>query len=212
VKQLWARVDAVCLSVPGTRVAKQPQDEAFVGPHGFVGDRHEAEFRRSPRNHNELRSNHRQWSAVSTEEVAELCADMGVDPPFVDGALGENLRLSGVRLAELPPESVLEFPSGARLRISQRNQPCVPATKELMATYGSVVGQQFVKQAFNRRGVVGTVLSTGEIRPGDEVVVWVPEPEAVEAYRPLSHCPWVKPLEGMLSLSKHVCLLSCTHA
>ncbi len=176
MKQLRAHVDAVCLSVPETRVAKQPRDEAFIGPHGFVGDRHEAEFRRSPRSHDELRPNHRQWSAVSTEEVAELCADMGVDPPFVDGALGENLRLSGIRLADIPAESVLEFPSGARLRVSQRNDPCVNAAKELMATYGSVVGQYFVKQAFGRRGILGTVLETGVIRPGDEVIVWVPEP------------------------------------
>ena len=47
MKQVKVRVDAVCLSVPGTRVAKQPRDEAFLGPHGFVGDRHEAEFGRA---------------------------------------------------------------------------------------------------------------------------------------------------------------------
>ena len=175
MRRLVARVDAVCLSVPGTRVAKQPQEEAFVGPHGFVGDRHEAEYRRSPRSATEVKPNHRQWSAVSTEEVAELCADIGVDPPFAEGALGENLRLSGLHLADIPAESVLEFPSGARLRVSGRNDPCVNAARELSATYGSQVGQFFVKQAFGRRGILGTVLETGTIRPGDEVTVLVPE-------------------------------------
>ena len=175
MKRLTAVVDAVCLSVPETRVAKQPRDEAFVGPYGFVGDRHEAEFRDSKTSPEGVKPNHRQWSAVSTEEVAELCADMGVDPPFVDGALGENLRLSGIRLSEIPPETVLEFPSGARLRVSQRNDPCVNAAKELSATYGGVVGQYFVSQAFGRRGILGTVLQTGVIRPGDEVTVLIPE-------------------------------------
>jgi MOSC domain-containing protein YiiM len=112
---------------------------------------------------------------VSTEEVAELCADMGVDPPFANGALGENLRLSGIHLAEIPEGSVLEFPSGARLRVSGRNDPCVNAAKELSQTYGAVVGQYFVKQAFGRRGILGTVLETGVIRPGDAVTILVPE-------------------------------------
>jgi MOSC domain-containing protein YiiM len=174
MKQVRAKVEAVCLSVEGVRVAKEPKDEAFLGPHGFVGDRHEAEFRKSTSGGAPV-PNHRQWSAVSTEEVAELCANIGVAPAFVDGALGENLRLSGIRLAEVPEGSVLEFPSGARLAVHGRNDPCVNAAKELSATYGGVVGQYFVKQAFGKRGILGTVLETGVIRPGDEVTVSIAE-------------------------------------
>jgi MOSC domain-containing protein YiiM len=174
VTTLTATVDAVCLSAPGVRVAKTPREEAFLGPYGFVGDRHEAEFRES-RDGSGERPNHRQWSAVSTDEVAELCADLGVDPAFAFGALGENLRLSGVKLADVPEGSVLELPSGARLRVSGRNDPCVNAAKELSETYGSQVGQYFVKQAFGRRGILGTVLQTGEIRPGDDVRILLPD-------------------------------------
>jgi MOSC domain-containing protein YiiM len=172
-RQIEAQVDAVCISVPGVRVYKAPQDEAFLGPHGFVGDRHEAEFRHG--RDGGQRPNHRQWSAVSSEEVAELCADIGVDPAFVPGAMGENLRLSGVHLAEVPEGSVLEFASGARLLVSGKNDPCVNAALELSQTYGSVVGQYFVKQAFGRRGILGTVLETGVIRPGDKLTILVPE-------------------------------------
>ena len=174
MKDLTAVVEAVCLSIPGVRVAKQPQDEAFVGPFGFVGDRHEAEYRVAL-NGVGLRHNERQWSAVCTEEVEELCADLGVDPPFAPGALGENLRLRGVRLAEVPPETVLEFPSGARLLVSKPNDPCVNAARELSQTYGPLAGQHFVKQAFGRRGILGSVLDTGVIRPGDLVRVLLPE-------------------------------------
>jgi MOSC domain-containing protein YiiM len=173
-RQIAATVEAVCISVPGVRVAKAPQDEAFLGPHGFVGDRHEAEFRRTPDGTGQ-RPNRRQWSAVSSEEVAELCADMGVDPAFVPGAMGENLRLSGVHLADVPEGSVLEFESGARLLVSGRNDPCVNAALELSQTYGPVVGQYFVKQAFGRRGILGTVLETGVIRPGDRLTILLPE-------------------------------------
>jgi MOSC domain-containing protein YiiM len=112
---------------------------------------------------------------VSTEEVAQLCADLGVDPAFAPGAMGENLRLSGVKLADIPEGSVLQLESGARLLVSGRNDPCVNAALELSQTYGSSVGQYFVKQAFGRRGILGTVLETGVIRPGDRVRITLPQ-------------------------------------
>ena len=174
MRSVTATVDAVCVSVPGVRVAKAPQDEAFLGPHGFVGDRHEAELRLASDGSGQ-RPNRRQWSAVSTEEVMELCADMGVDPAFAFGAMGENLRLSGIKLADVTEGSVIELPSGAKLLVSGRNDPCINAARELSATYGSQVGQYFVKQAFGRRGILGTVLETGVVRPGDKVTILLPD-------------------------------------
>jgi MOSC domain-containing protein YiiM len=173
VMQVAVKVEAVCLSAPNARVAKTPQIEAYLGPHGFVGDRHEAEFRRS--RDGELSANHRQWSAVSSEEVAEICASMGV-PAFAPGELGENLRLAGLRLAALPAGSVLEAPSGARLLVSGRNEPCVNAARELSQRYGPVVGREFVKRAHGLRGILGTVLETGVVRAGDELKVMLKEP------------------------------------
>jgi MOSC domain-containing protein YiiM len=173
VKPLVATVEAVCLSTPGRRIAKIPQEEAFLGPHGFIGDRHEAEFLR---NHwGQVYPNTRQWSAVSTEEVAALCADMGV-PTFAPGELGENLLLSGVILANIPKGAVIEFPGGARLLVAGQNDPCVNAAKDLSNKYGAVVGQYFVKQAWGRRGLIGSVLESGPIRVGDNVSLLIPQP------------------------------------
>jgi hypothetical protein len=173
VSELTARIEAVCLSVANARVAKAPQDEAYLGPYGFAGDRHEAEFRRSK--DGELRANHRQWSAVSSEEVTEICESMGV-PAFEPGEMGENLRLAGLRLAEVPAGTVLEAPSGARLLVSGRNDPCVNAARELSQKYGPVVGHDFVKQSYGLRGIVGTVLESGVVRAGDELRVVLTEP------------------------------------
>jgi MOSC domain-containing protein YiiM len=168
-----AKVEAVCLSVSHARVAKAPQDEAYLGPYGFAGDRHEAEFRRSK--DGEMRANHRQWSAVSSEEVTQICESMDV-PAFAPGEMGENLRLAGLRLADVPAGTVLEAPSGARLLVSGRNDPCVNAARELSQKYGPVVGREFVKQSYGLRGIVGTVLETGVVRAGDELRVVSTEP------------------------------------
>ena len=170
--EIRAVVVAVCLSTPATRVAKAPQDEAFAGPHGFAGDRHASELRQ--KRDGSVIPNERQWSAVSSDEISELCAGLGV-PVFALGALGENLRLSGLRMADLAAGAVLEFPSGARFEVSGQNDPCVNAAAELSQTYGEAVGQYFVKQAYGRRGVVGRVLTPGPIRAGDEVTVRLQE-------------------------------------
>lgn len=172
MRELTGLVEAVCLSRPGVRVAKQPVKEAMLGPYGFEGDRHAGEFVRV--RGGEQAPNRRQWSAVSSGEVEELCRDLGV-ALFSAGALGENLRLAGIRLASLSAGAVLEFPSGARLRVGGQNDPCVNAAAELAATYGEHLQREFVRGAFGRRGVIGTVLEPGIVRQGDAVMVVLPD-------------------------------------
>jgi MOSC domain-containing protein YiiM len=170
------RVDAVCISTPETRVAKVPQDAVTVGPLGIEGDRHAGPLYTLVRTGQQF-PNKRQWSAVSTEEVEDFCREMGVTP-FRLGELGENIRISGMSLADVKPGTVLEFPSGCRLVVSKQNDPCENAAAELGAKYGAGVERDFVRVSFGHRGVVGTVLETGTIRVGDEITVTVPQAAA----------------------------------
>jgi MOSC domain-containing protein YiiM len=167
-------VEAVCISTPDRRVAKQPRDEAFCGPHGFEGDRHAGITRTSPRTGQTI-PNRRQWSAVATDEVEAFCRELGV-VPFAFGDMGENIRLRGIDLGSLTAGAVLEFPSGCRLEVSGQNDPCENAAEELSMTYGSAVRSYFVRASFGHRGVVGSVITPGVIRPGDEVVIHAPAP------------------------------------
>jgi MOSC domain-containing protein YiiM len=144
----------------------------MVGPHGFVGDRHGTELRERAAT-GELVPNRRQWSAVSSEDVEEICKQLQV-MPFAFGAMGENLRLKGVRLAEVVAGSVLVFPSGCQLVVAGQNDPCRNAAEELSMTYGPAVARYFVKAAYGLRGILGTVAAPGVIRPGDEVEILGP--------------------------------------
>jgi MOSC domain-containing protein YiiM len=165
------QVEAVCISSE-FRVHKLPQTEAYAGEFGFAGDRHARKIRWSASARRPI-PNRRPWSAVSSDEVEEFCARLGV-APFPYGALGENLRLSGVRLSEVPKGAILEFPSGARLQVSSQNDPCQTAAEELGLAFGPYVERYFVKEAFGKRGVVGIVLEQGLIRPGDAVDLVLP--------------------------------------
>jgi len=167
-------VEAVCVSTPDARVAKKPQDRVQFGAFGLEGDRHAGAQRISARTGQPI-PNRRQWSAVSSGEVEAFCRELGV-VPFAYGDLGENLRLSGIDLGAVEPGTILEFSSGCRLQVSGQNDPCENAAAELAVTYGPNVGRHFVRASFGHRGVVGSVLTPGLIRPGDEVTVVLPEP------------------------------------
>ena len=170
------RVEAVCVSTPEVRVAKQPRDEVHVGPYGLEGDRHAGEQHISSRTGQPM-PNRRQWSAVSTGEIEAFCRELGV-LAFEEGELGENLRLSGIDLGDVRPGTIFEFPSGCRLQVSAQNDPCENAAAELAVTYGPTVARYFVRASFGHRGVVGAVLAPGIIRPGDGVTVILPQPVA----------------------------------
>ena len=165
------RVEAICVSRSDRHVAKAPVPEGVVEQFGFAGDRHAGEMRLSRTGR--YVKNTRPWSAVSTEEVNAICKDLGVTP-FALGAMGENLRLSGIELANIPPGTVFEFPSGARLLVTEQNPPCQVAAGELAQINGGHLERDFVRAAFGRRGVVGIVQATGIIRTGDSVKVLVP--------------------------------------
>jgi hypothetical protein len=163
-----AVVEALWLSTPEFRVAETPEEEAEFGPFGMVGDRHASEFRMSRRAGRI--PNDRQWSAVSTEEVEEICRQLGV-APFPFGGMGENIRLRGIALADVAEGAVLEFAGGVRLQVSGQNDPCENAAEELALNFGPVVRRLFVKAAYGRRGVVGFVLTPGRVSVGEEVRV-----------------------------------------
>ncbi len=169
---LTLTVEAVCVSIPGVRVAKKPVEYATFGAFGLEGDRHAGQSRVHP--NGQTVANDRQWSAVSTRDVEAICADLGVSP-FTVGAMGENLRLRGMQLADLADGSIISFPSGARLQVSSKNDPCLNAAKELAPVYGDSLRANFVQQALNRRGVLGVVLDQGAVRPGDTVSLSQPE-------------------------------------
>ena len=165
-------VTAVSIGAQRT-VAKTAAPSATLGPFGFEGDRHAGEtfVPRYGHNRGQRVFNERQWSAVSTEEVAELERRLGIAIPV--GALGENLRLSGIAgFSDLAPGTRITFPSGAVLFVSGQNAPCARAAGSLAALSGVAgVRRSFLKAATGRRGVVGWVETPGPVRAGDTVRV-----------------------------------------
>ncbi|MBL8597900.1 MAG: MOSC domain-containing protein [Devosia sp.] len=161
---------------PRDTFVSEPLEVLNLTYDGIPGDRHAGLYRNSgPREPWYPRGtpmrNERQLSILSAEENAEVAAALAIDelrPEWIGG----NILLSGVpQLSQLPPRTLLMFPSGATVRIDGDNGPC---KKSGAAIAANVPGRPdlefgFVKAAKHRRGLLGWVEREGEVRPGDVV-------------------------------------------
>ena len=148
---------------------------------GVVGDRHQS-FERSTWSGDKqakgtIRRNERAWSAVSTEELAEIGEAMDLNEPLTAECLGANLCLVGVaELSRLPKGTLLKFPSGAELIVEEYNPPCHDMGSKIAKMYATHSGKPLSSTAFSKaakhtRGIVGVVEVAGSVSSGDEVTV-----------------------------------------
>lgn len=165
--------------VPEGQVASQAVPRLSLSFAGAEGDRHTGLTRPSgsrepwyPRG-TEMR-NERQLSILSEEEMAEVATGLGIAALPAEW-IGGNLLLAGIaHLTQLPPRSILMFPSGAAVRIDGDNGPCRISGRSIAAQTGQPEHEfAFVKAAENRRGLVGWVEREGTIAPGDSVKIRV---------------------------------------
>lgn len=161
---------------PRDTFVSEPLDVLDLTYEGIVGDRHSGLYRESgPREPWYPRGtpmrNERQLSILSTEENAEIAAAMSISelkPEWIGG----NILLSGVpELSQLPPRTLLWFPSGATVRIDGDNGPCKKSGAAIAAQMPGRPDLEFgfVKAAKHKRGLLGWVEREGQVRVGDTV-------------------------------------------
>ncbi len=180
VKKIVAQVVSVHVGAKD-ELGKEEHPGVQVELDGIVGDRHQS-YERScwagdKQPEGTIRRNERQWSAVSTEELAEIQAAMDLSESLTAASLGANLCITGIaELSRLPKGTVLKFPSGAELIVEEYNPPCHGMGKKLASMYTTKSGEPLSSTAFSKaakltRGVVGSVEVAGTISAGDEITV-----------------------------------------
>lgn len=148
----------------------------FSGPdsdcHGGLTRASDSRTLQLYRRNTEIR-NVRQVSLLALEELQAIAADLGIakiEPAW----FGANVAVSGIPdFTLLLPSTRLQFPSGAVLVVDMENLPCKQIA-ETVAAHHPEVEFQVVKAARNRRGVTAWVEREGEVKPGDEIAVWLP--------------------------------------
>ena len=182
-RQLIGRVASLYLG-SAKRAPSTSVDSFMLTFTGIVADVHsgatraagprEPAFRRGT-----MLANLRQVSLVSTEELATIASRMGLarlDPAW----LAANIAIEGAGpITQLPRGTIIRFPSGASLYVSDLNSPC-KAAANLIRKHVRPAQEQtlpFVPQALGRRGLVAFVYSQGQVSSGDAIEFLFAQPE-----------------------------------
>lgn len=198
--ELQGRVEAVLVAATlGFIVSTPVKKIQVIRYHGVKGDNH-AGVRLADVRENKFLSfgfskgveiaNYREFSAVSVEELAEVANAMDLPKSIPHGSLGENLVFSGVpKLTELPVGTMLFFRKDeSRIRTAVlvvwgENTPCRLPGEVIQQHFPDLpkLASRFPKEAIGKRGVVGSVYSSGYIHESDTVVVKVPRQKIYES-------------------------------
>lgn len=91
-----------------------------------------------------------------------------------DGQLGENITTRGVDLLGLPAASELHIGRSAVVRITGLRNPCAQIDRFQRGLMAAVLERSAHGKLVRKTGVMGVVLSGGEVCPGDSIRVLLP--------------------------------------
>lgn len=115
--------------------------------------------------------NLRQVHLIHAELFDELrAAGHDVHP----GDLGENITTRGVGLLDLPVGAVLRVGPEARVELTGLRNPCRQIDAFQAGLLRRVVGRDDRGRVVRKSGVMGVVVRSGAVRPGDPVVTELP--------------------------------------
>lgn len=183
--KLEAVVQSLYIGDDPASLVTTPRQFIGVDLPGIIGDKHAGYTRRADSRNKEYPRgaeirNWRQWSAVSTEELAAIAQNMEV--PRIDPAwIGANICLAGIpNFTHLPKGSLFVFTQGAVLAVEEENLPCIHPGKVIATQFRdlNINPSLFIRASIHLRGLVGVVNRPGIISVGDRVQVNVYEPRS----------------------------------
>ncbi len=135
--------------------------------HAGTTVQHRSRVRRDP-----TQPNLRQVHLIHGELLDELGAQ-GYD--VAPAELGENITTRGLDLLGLPRGARLHM-GEAVVEVTGLRNPCYQIDQFRRGVLAAVVGRGEDGTVVRKAGVMGVVVVAGEVRPGDPIIVLLPEP------------------------------------
>lgn len=118
--------------------------------------------------------NLRQVHLIAEERHDELRA---AGFPVGPGLMGENVTTRGIDLLNLPRAARLHIGADAVIEVTGLRNPCGQLNKYQPGLMAAVLDQAEDGSLIRKAGIMGVVLVTGEVRPGDPIrIEWPAEP------------------------------------
>ncbi|MCU1479059.1 MAG: hypothetical protein JWQ64_3752 [Subtercola sp.] len=115
--------------------------------------------------------NLRQVHLIHSELFTEVSEDGFTVRP---GELGENVTTAGIDLLGLPRGTRLRLGDAAVIEITGLRNPCAQINTFEPGLLKSVVGRDGNGDPVRKAGIMGIVLRSGAVRPGDSVHIELP--------------------------------------
>jgi MOSC domain-containing protein YiiM len=141
---------------------------------GVAGDAHMGETvkHRSRVRKDPTQPNLRQVHLMHAELFCELRAKGFVVEP---GDLGENVTTSGLDLLALPAGTRLHLGADAVVEITGLRNPCIQIDQFQKGLMAATLDRDAEGNLVRKAGVMGVVISEGDVRPGDAIRVALPD-------------------------------------
>jgi MOSC domain-containing protein YiiM len=97
------------------------------------------------------------------------------------GDLGENVTTTGIDVFALPTGTVLRLGGTAEVLVTGLRNPCRQIDDFQPGLLSQVLGRDADGRPVRRAGIMSVVKTGGEVRPGDDITVVLPQ----EPHRPL---------------------------
>lgn len=165
----------VAVSRSPTHSFSKPNVESIrlVAGLGIEGDAHAGETvkHRSRVKVDPTQANLRQVHLVHAELFDELAAK---GFPVAAGEMGENITTRGIDLLALPVGTRLHIGSSAVVELTGLRNPCVQIDRFQKGLMAAMLGRDGEGRLIRKAGVMGIVLTGGEVHPGDAISVSLP--------------------------------------
>lgn len=173
------------LTAPERSIKKLPQASVELQPGGVVGDRHfrAPEFKTIDGQLYRF-DQYSQVSFLGVERYAELNEAYGTN--ISAGDLGENIQTSGIRNFEkMSVGTIIAIGDTALVRITNLRSFCFKFANVLFPTIDKYLKWRQLSWGtpIPNIGVIGQVVSSGIVRPGDEIkLVSIPDQYTILKY------------------------------
>ena len=174
-------VTAVSRSATHTLIKPNQDSIRILAGLGVEGDAHQGESvkHRSRVAQNPNQPNLRQVHLMHAELHDELKA-AGFD--VLVGQMGENVTTRGIDLLGLPTNTRLHLGESAVVEVTGLRNPCAQLDKIQPGLMAATLDKDEKRNIIRKAGIMGIVLSGGDVRPGDAIRVELPP----EPHKPLA--------------------------
>jgi MOSC domain-containing protein YiiM len=169
---IFGKVKAVSLSKEHT-FSKENQDTIkLVEGSGVEGDAHFGSTvkHRSRVAQDPKQPNLRQVHLIQNELFEELADRFEIQP----GQMGENITTVGINLLELPTDTLLFIGESAIIKVTGLRNPCAQIDNFKQGLLKAVLDKDSDGNIIRKTGIMGVVLQSGEVKPGDAIRVELP--------------------------------------